>query len=50
MTKQNCFVAILDRFDTLTNDLTSGIPAEMEKRGQPAGEEEIRHREDPKFL
>lgn len=27
-------VSILDRFDTLTNDLTSGLPAEMEKRRQ----------------
>lgn len=32
--EQNRIVAILDRFDTLTNDLTSGIPAEMEKRRQ----------------
>ena len=30
--EQNRIVAILDRFDTLTNDLTSGLPAEMEKR------------------
>lgn len=32
--EQNHIVAILDRFDTLTNDLTSGLPAEMEKRRQ----------------
>lgn len=32
--EQNRIVAILDRFDTLTNDLTSGLPAEMEKRRQ----------------
>ena len=32
--QQNRIVAILDRFDTLTNDLTSGLPAEMEKRRQ----------------
>ena len=25
-------VAILDRFDTLCNDLTSGLPAEIEAR------------------
>lgn len=31
---QDQIVAILDRFDTLTNDLTSGLPAEMEKRRQ----------------
>lgn len=31
---QQKIVAILDRFDTLTNDLTSGLPAEMEKRRQ----------------
>ena len=30
--EQNRIVAILDRFDTLTNDLTSGLPAEIEKR------------------
>lgn len=27
-------VSILERFDTLTNDLTSGLPAEIEKRRQ----------------
>lgn len=32
--EQNRIVAILDRFDTLTNDLSSGLPAEMEKRRQ----------------
>lgn len=32
--EQNRVVSILDRFDTLTNDLTSGLPAEMEKRRQ----------------
>ena len=32
--EQQKIVAILDRFDTLTNDLTSGLPAEMEKRRQ----------------
>ena len=31
---QDQIVAILDRFDTLTNDLTSGLPAEIEKRRQ----------------
>lgn len=31
---QDQIVSILDRFDTLTNDLTSGLPAEMEKRRQ----------------
>ena len=31
---QQKIVSILDRFDTLTNDLTSGLPAEMEKRRQ----------------
>lgn len=30
--KQNRIVAILDQFDTLCNDLTSGIPAEIEAR------------------
>ncbi|MCR2111436.1 restriction endonuclease subunit S [Campylobacter upsaliensis] len=29
---QNEIVEILDKFDTLTNDLTSGIPAEIEAR------------------
>lgn len=32
--EQKRIVAILDRFDALTNDLTSGLPAEMEKRRQ----------------
>lgn len=32
--EQNRVVSILDLFDTLTNDLTSGLPAEMEKRRQ----------------
>lgn len=32
--EQNRIVSILDRFDTLTNDLASGLPAEMEKRRQ----------------
>lgn len=32
--EQNRIVSILDRFDTLTNDLTSGLPAEIEKRRQ----------------
>ena len=32
--EQNRIVSILDQFDTLTNDLTSGLPAEMEKRRQ----------------
>lgn len=32
LAEQQRIVAILDRFDTLTNDLTSGLPAEMEKR------------------
>jgi len=27
-------VSILDRFDALTNDLTAGLPAEIEKRRQ----------------
>ena len=30
--EQNRVVSILDRFDTLTNDLTAGLPAEIEKR------------------
>ena len=29
---QNKIVSILDRFDTLCNDLTSGLPAEIEDR------------------
>ena len=32
--EQQRIVSILDRFDTLTNDLTAGLPAEMEKRRQ----------------
>lgn len=32
LTEQECIVAILDRFDTLCNDLTSGLPAEIEAR------------------
>lgn len=32
--EQQRIVSILDRFDTLTNDLASGLPAEMEKRRQ----------------
>ena len=31
---QDQIVSILDRFDSLTNDLTSGLPAEIEKRKQ----------------
>ena len=31
---QDQIVSILDRFDTLTNDLTAGLPAEIEKRRQ----------------
>ncbi len=34
MEEQNRIVSILDRFDRLTNDLYSGLPAEMEKRRQ----------------
>lgn len=30
--EQARIVAILDRFDTLCNDLTSGLPAEIEAR------------------
>jgi type I restriction enzyme S subunit len=30
--EQERIVAILDRFDTLTNDLSSGLPAEIEAR------------------
>ena len=29
---QHAIVAILDRFDALTNDLTSGLPAEIAAR------------------
>ena len=32
--EQQRIVSILDRFDTLTNDLTQGLPAEIEKRRQ----------------
>ena len=32
--EQQRIADILDRFDTLTNDLTSGLPAEIEKRRQ----------------
>ena len=32
--EQQRIADILDRFDALTNDLTSGLPAEMEKRRQ----------------
>lgn len=34
MEEQQRIADILDQFDTLTNDLTSGLPAEMEKRRQ----------------
>lgn len=34
MTEQKRIASILDRFDRLTNDLSSGLPAEMEKRRQ----------------
>ena len=34
ITEQKRIAAILDRFDTLTNDLTAGLPAEIEKRRQ----------------
>jgi type I restriction enzyme S subunit len=30
--KQDCIVTILDRFDALCNDLSSGLPAEIEAR------------------
>ncbi|NLU45136.1 MAG: restriction endonuclease subunit S, partial [Acholeplasmataceae bacterium] len=30
--KQQRIVAILDRFDTLVNDITQGLPAEIEAR------------------
>lgn len=32
--EQNRVVSILDKFEALTNDLTAGLPAEMEKRRQ----------------
>ena len=31
---QDRIVAILERFDTLCNDISSGLPAEIEARGQ----------------
>ena len=34
LAEQQRIVSILNRFDTLTNDLTSGLPAEIEKRRQ----------------
>ena len=34
LSDQQKIVSILDRFDRLTNDLSSGLPAEMEKRRQ----------------
>ncbi len=34
LAEQEKIVSILDRFDSLTNDLSSGLPAEMEKRRQ----------------
>ena len=34
LAEQQKIVSILDRFDTLTNDLTAGLPAEIEKRRQ----------------
>ena len=34
LAEQKRIVAILDRFDALTRDLTSGLPAEIEKRRQ----------------
>ena len=34
LSDQQKIVSILDRFDQLTNDLTSGLPAEIEKRRQ----------------
>ncbi len=32
--EQERIISILDKFDTLTNDLTTGLPAEIEKRKQ----------------
>lgn len=32
--EQEKIASILDRFDTLTNDLVAGLPAEIEKRRQ----------------
>lgn len=34
LAEQQRIVDILDRFDSLTNDLTAGLPAEIEKRKQ----------------
>ena len=34
ISEQQRIVDILDRFDSLTNDLTAGLPAEIEKRRQ----------------
>lgn len=34
LSEQQRIVSTLDRFDTLTNDLTQGLPAEIEKRRQ----------------
>ena len=34
ISEQQRIVDILDRFDTLTNDLVAGLPAEIEKRRQ----------------
>ena len=34
LAEQERIVSILDRFDKLTNDLTTGLPAEIEKRQQ----------------
>ncbi len=34
LTEQKRIAGILDRFDRLTNDLSCGLPAEMEKRRQ----------------
>ena len=34
LSEQQRIVSILDRFDTLTNDLAAGLPAEIEKRRQ----------------
>ena len=34
LSEQQHIVDILDRFDTLTNDLTQGLPAEIEARQQ----------------
>ena len=32
--EQERIISILDKFDSLTNDLTAGLPAEIEKRRQ----------------